>query len=68
MSSGLEVMVEALCADVDAAFAHEAGSLRRAELEERVVVTNALLRTGWSVLCARIRELERVVDGDAAAH
>ena len=68
MSSGLEEMVEALCADVDAAFAHEAGSVNVREMEDRVVVTNALLRTGWSVLCARIRELEGVVDGDASAH
>ena len=58
LSSWLEAMVEALCAEVDGAFAHEAGSLKASELEERVLVTNALLRTGWSVLCARIRELE----------
>ena len=58
MSSWLEAMVEALCAEVDGAFAHEAGSLKVSELEERALVTNALLRTGWSVLCARIRELE----------
>ena len=59
-------MVEALCAEVDVAFAHEAGSLNAKELEERVLVTNALLRTGWGVLCARIRELE--ASSDAPAH
>ena len=65
MASGLESMVEALCAEVDGAFAHEASSLTSKALEERVLVTDALLRTGWSVLCARIRELEAVCDASA---
>ena len=65
LPSDLRDAVVALVIEARAAFEHEAVALSGKELLERSELTNGILRTGWGVLCARIRELEAVCDASA---